>query len=100
MAPDPTVAAVTGARLRRADGTLSRRSLRGVLISAPGADEPLLVTTPGEVVWSLLEEPSSRAELVAALADAFGEDPTVVAADIEPVLKSLLAVGALVEDWD
>lgn len=97
VALDPTLPGA-GTRLRRSDAALSRRTPRGVLISAPGAAEPVLITTPGEAVWSSLEAPCSRAELVATLAEAFGEDATVVATDIDPVLEALLAIGAVLED--
>jgi len=83
--------------LSRAPSALARRTLRGVLIAAPGAEEPVLITTPGDAVWELLDRPQSRPDLIATLAAAYDEAPTTIAADIDPVLDLLVATGALVE---
>lgn len=83
--------------LVRAEGALCRRTLKGVLVIAPDASEPVLVTTPGDVAWELLAEAHTPVELAAALGELFDTEPATVARDIEPVIESLLASGALVE---
>ncbi len=81
--------------LARAPGVLWRRTLRGVLVAAPGEEEPLLVTAPGDVVWDLLEQPRTREELVDALARSFDAEPGRIESDLAPVLAALLERGAL-----
>jgi len=70
--------------------------MRGVLISAGPDDEPLLCTPPGDVVWELLAEPTTPTELFATLADAYDVDQATIAADVQPLLDTLVDVGALV----
>ena len=82
-------------RLERHSGTLWRNGLDGVLVFAPGDNEPLHITTPGDAVWSRLAEPVTLGELIAGLASSYGTAEDVVRADIEPVVAALLDAGAL-----
>ena len=84
--------------LRRGDGVLWRQALRGLLLLVPGSDDPLLITPPGDAIWTLLAEPHTRIELVDALAAAFDEDPRRISDDIAPVLETLLAEGAVSQE--
>ena len=80
---------------RRRDDVLWRRSLDAVILFPAGADEPLTLPDTGAIVWDLLEEPAPFDELVATLADVYGVDLTVIAADITPLLDDLHALGAI-----
>jgi hypothetical protein len=86
----------SGTRLVRAPEVLWRAGAFGVVLAVPGR-EPLTLAGTGRALWDALAEPVTPADLVAGLADAFGADPEVVAADIEPVLAELGRVGALEE---
>jgi hypothetical protein len=83
--------------LARGPGVLWRRTLRGVLISVLEDPEPFLVTTPGDAVWELLEEPRTRTELVAELSEMFDTATERIDADIAPVLSELIERGAIIE---
>ncbi len=50
---------------------------------------------PAAAVWDLLEEPASLAELVAALAEVYEEDPAVVELDVTTLLAELEDLGAV-----
>lgn len=81
--------------IERDPEVLWRSTLRGVLVAAPGADEPVLLTTPGDAVWDALDAPCRFADLVAGLAHRFVAGETQIAADIEPLLDELLAMGVI-----
>lgn len=81
--------------VRRASGALTRRLLGGMLVLAPGMTEPVRVVTPGEVLWDLLRDAPTIADLVDALAEHYGEDASTVRADMVPFLESLRGRGAL-----
>lgn len=74
---------------------LARRVLRGVMLSAPGQDEPVVVTTPGDVVWDLLAHPVDEAELVRQVAARFDEDPGVIQRDVAALVDRLVDLGAV-----
>ncbi len=88
---------MTAPVLARAPGVLWRRTMRGVLVAAPGRPDPVLVTAPGDAVWDLLAIPRSRDDLVSALAGSFDAEPARIEADLAPVLSALLDHGALTE---
>jgi hypothetical protein len=83
-----------GTRVVRAPGALWRRVLDGVLVLAPGQDEPLLITPPGDVVWQLLADPITVDELTEELAELYETPAATVRADLEPVLAVLGESGA------
>jgi hypothetical protein len=80
---------------RRRDDVLWRRSLDAVILLPVGADDPRTLPGTGAIVWDLLEEPTSLAELVATLAEAFEEDPAVVEHDVSALLAELEDLGAV-----
>lgn len=82
-------------RFERHPDVLWRSFLGGVLVLAPGQLEPLCVSTPGDLTWLLLAQPSSLDELAADLADLFGLEPDAVRTDILGVLKALLEIAAI-----
>jgi len=81
--------------LQRASSALSRRLLSGVLVLVPGMSESLEISVPGDLIWDLLAEPLTVADLVEALASSYGVSARTVRADIEPVLRALDEAGAL-----
>ena len=85
----------TAAVWRRRDDVLWRRSLDAVIVLPVGADEPSTLPGTGAIVWDLLEEPATVAELVAILADAYEEDPAVVDHDVRALLADLETLGAV-----
>ena len=83
--------------LVRSPATLRRDGPFGVVLLAPGDEEPRALAGSAVAVWEALAETVSRDDLVADLAAAFGADPATVAADVAPLLDALLASGAVVE---
>ena len=82
-------------RLRRHPEALWLRSLRGVVILPPGADDATTVTSPGDLVWQLLDEPVTVEQLTDELAEALGAEAGTVHADLERLLEQLDTLGAL-----
>ena len=80
--------------IARTPGTRWRRTLRGVVLHAPGAAEPVLVEAPGDVVWEALAQPVALDVLVGEIARAFHADPAVVGADVDRLVGELVALGA------
>lgn len=81
--------------MARSPGTLWRRVLGGLLVLAPAMDEPLLVSQPGDLIWLLLDEPTTLGTIASALAELYGVEPATVTADIEPTLHTLFEQGAI-----
>ncbi len=90
-------AAAAHPRWRRQPGASWRRSLRGVVVLAPGADEPLTVTGSGRDIWDLLARPRSTEDLVSALSEQFAADPASIRPDVVALVARLAAAGALEE---
>jgi hypothetical protein len=86
---------MTATRYRRHPDSLWRYSLRGVVVCPPGNDVSHVIGTPGDVVWSLLDRPTSVAELAADLADAFNAPLDEVGDDVQALLDQLTAMGAV-----
>ena len=82
--------------LVRGAAVLWRRLFDGILVLAPDAEEPLHVSSPGALVWALLEHPTSFGGLVSELASWFGLPEEQLRADLGPVLSALRAAGAVV----
>ena len=82
-------------RWRRRPHVLWRRSLDALVYLPVGTDEPRTLGAPGAEVWELLAEPRTLGALVAALAGLRGNDPVIVHADVEPVLRRLVDAGAV-----
>jgi hypothetical protein len=79
---------------RRAD-VLWRRTLDTVILFPVGAEEPVTMPGTGAVVWDLLEEPATLAELVDTLADVYGEDAATIEHDVAALLEQLRALAAV-----
>jgi hypothetical protein len=83
-------------RWQRADEVLSRRLPDGVIVLSLHRGDPLVVTGPGGELWDLLADERSTSEVVAALAEHFGAEPTTVHDEIVPLLHDLRERGLLV----
>lgn len=84
-------------RFRRSETILFRSVGREVLLARPGNEGIDRLSETAGAVWRLLHVPCRLAEVVAALADAYGEHPDAIAADVEGLLRELCRRGWVVE---
>lgn len=82
-------------RLVRAHHALWRAGDFGVIVQGARDATTVTIEGTGAALWDLLREPRTRSEIAGELAASFGVDPGVVAADVEPALDALLALGVL-----
>ena len=94
-APIPIASRAVAEHWCRGPGVLWRRSLDAVLVLGPGADGPLTLAGTGTELWDRLAVPTTREDLVGALAARHEADRTVVEADLAPVLAELANLGVL-----
>jgi hypothetical protein len=66
-----------------------------VVLLARDSVAPTSLSGTGVALWAALDEPRTIRQLAARLAAEFGADLDVVESDIEPVVASLAAIGAL-----
>jgi hypothetical protein len=90
-APDPHP------RWRRQPGATWRQTLRGVVVLAPGAEEPVTIAGSGGAVWELLDRPRTTEDLVSELSQRYSTDPETVRRDLDGLLAQLAGAGALEE---
>jgi hypothetical protein len=74
---------------------LWRRSLDAVVLLPPGSSELLTLAETGPAVWDLLADWKTVEQLVDVMAERYGAEPGRVAADVEPLLDRLVALGAV-----
>jgi hypothetical protein len=79
----------------RVGAVLTRRLLDGVIVLAPGRDEPVRVSAPGEVLWLLLDEPCAVGDLVAVWSTLYDVEPEAARTEISPVLRAWVDAGAV-----
>ncbi len=89
--------------MRRNPNYILRRTADTIVIVPVGraaVDFPgmISVNDTGEMLWELLEQERTEAQLVQALHDKFDADPAQIAADLSVFLRRLRLAGALVED--
>ena len=82
--------------VERSSAALWRRLLDGVLVLAPEMPEPLRFSTPGEVLWAMLDQPCTFAELVDAWSVLYEISERTARAVIEPVFVAWCDGGAVV----
>ena len=93
------------ALIQRAPGVLERRLLDGVVVLAPGAAEPVRIITPGQVLWAMLAEPCTIADLADVWSTLSGASDGAARAVIEPVLRAwhqgqaLIIIGEQTGPW-
>ena len=73
----------------RAEEVLWREVVDGVLLLAPGEQEPVVLSGSGVLVWERLAEPATGKVLAAWLADAYGQPPDTILEDLLPALADL-----------
>jgi hypothetical protein len=91
----PTARRAGDALIRRSRANLWRAGDFGVVVLGPSADDPVTLDGTAVAVWEALAVPTSRDDLVAGLAHRFGADAARVAADVEPLLDRLDALGVV-----
>jgi hypothetical protein len=79
----------------RADAVLTRRLLDGVIVLASGAREPVRVSAPGDVLWSLLDEACTVEDLVAVWSTIYDVSLDTARTEITPVLRAWVEAGAV-----
>lgn len=83
---------------RRAGSTLWRRTTTGAVVLPAGLEEPIHLTGAAALVWDVLEEPTTTAEVTEILARACGQNVGRIGADIAAVLARLHELGAAERD--
>lgn len=76
---------------------LAQHTLRGVLVLGPDADEPVLLTQPGDLVWEQFAQRRTCSEVVAELSAQFDAPAAVIKRDIAALVRELVAHGLIVE---
>jgi Coenzyme PQQ synthesis protein D (PqqD) len=90
--------AVSGAVSYVRDGAaVWRRCLDGVLVLGATMPDPVMLPSPGDVIWELLASPRTAADLVAALADRYETSTDVIEHDLLPFLGELESAGLVLE---
>ena len=79
----------------RPRGVLWRRCPDGVIVLAEGMDEPVTLTSPGDVIWELLSAPTELGQLIAELKSRFDATAEQIEADTTGFLVDAIAVGAV-----
>lgn len=86
---------MSGERLERAPDVLAHELDGQLLLLRAGGTDVLHLDAVASDVWRALETASTTSELAACLAEAYGVDPSVVAADLVPVLVVLRDHGVV-----
>lgn len=93
-----------GGRWRRAPGVVTRR-VAGELVLVPVASGGVardtrffVLNDSAERLWSLLEVPSTAAELARHLTESFEVDDARARADVDAFLADLDAQGAIIRE--
>jgi hypothetical protein len=86
---------VSTRRWVRDESVLSRRVPGGILLLAPDAAEPVLVTGSGVALWEILDEPMTVDEAVGIAATWFAAAPKAITPDVERTVHALASRGLL-----
>ena len=81
--------------LRRAESTLWRRTLDGVVVLPVDHPTPLALRGPAAGIWDLLAAPMTLPELLDAISRAYGVDGATVADEVAEAVATLAEAGAL-----
>ncbi|MGH9297046.1 MAG: PqqD family peptide modification chaperone [Acidimicrobiales bacterium] len=68
-----------------------------VVLLPDSSKDPLVVSGSAALLWDYLAAPATARALAVELAGPYEADPSVIEADIGPVLEQLSAAGALAE---
>ena len=76
--------------VERNAGVLWRRTLTGVLLFAEGDDDMTRLSSPGDIVWQLIEEPRPVEEVVEDLGIIYEtNDLDTIRRDVHDLLEAL-----------
>ena len=81
-------------RWARATSVLWRSVLDDIVLLAPGADQPF-VLSGGRALWELLADPFSPQELADRLAGTGGDVPPTIRTQLDPLLADLADRGVI-----
>ena len=66
---------------------------------AAGEMNGLYVLTPtGGEIWDMLAEGKDVEDIVSIMSEDYGEDPSVIRADVVAIIEKLKAMGLVIED--
>jgi hypothetical protein len=82
-------------RWRRADTTLWRRTLDGVVVLPIDTPAPLVLRGPAARIWELLAQPLTIQELLEAIAAIYAVESDAVASEVGWAVGKLADAGAL-----
>lgn len=82
-------------RYRRSPSVLFRRTAAGLLLATGDGDDAVELGGSGEVLWDLLQEPMTIADLVGCLAAIFDAAPEVIWQSVESTLSELVTMSAV-----
>lgn len=81
----------------RSPQVLWRRVAEGVLLLAPDAAAPMIVTGSGAAIWDLLGSPMDADDVAGRLAELFDTTAERTGEETAPFLAQLAAASVLVE---
>ena len=84
-----------GRLLRHSASTPWRRVGSEIVLAPAGRDDFEVLQGTGAVVWELLEDPSTEAELLSALAEIYSIAEVQIATDVGALLATLVDMGAV-----
>jgi hypothetical protein len=71
-----------------------------VILAPPGREDFDVLSGSGAVIWELVDEPCTMAELLGSLAQMYGTADQDIRGDVDVLVKSLLHIGAIEEIHD
>jgi hypothetical protein len=85
--------------LRRAGDAPMEFDVEGDLsLYPPGSDQAVVLNRTASDIWRRLADPTPLPDLVAALAEAYGQSTPAIAADVAALVDVLIAQGLVVLD--
>jgi hypothetical protein len=77
-------------RYRQSTRVLVRQSMEALLLVGPSSAEPVVLTGTAPVLWDLLAQPASLAEIFRVLSERTGVPVALITTDFTPVLTGLI----------
>ena len=84
-----------GRWLRHSPSTPWRRVGSEIVLAPAGRDDFEVLQGSGAVVWELLEDPSTEAELLSSLAEIYSISEVQIATEVSALLATLMEMGAV-----
>lgn len=95
MSANPSDRSAVPGRWQRRTDVSWRETLDAVVVQAPSADDPSVLAGTAAVVWTLLAEPVTVAELVDTLVEVYGGERAVIARDVEALVERMRALDVV-----